>query len=290
MTESLEEYLAAAGEFLRSRPTENTVLVTIVETLRERGLTAFGEAAPLFGWWLSASGSVAGAFLQTPPKGVLLTAVPPRAAELLAESWPRERALSGVAAPEDVAGAFASAWRRRTGTSSRLWLRERLYRLGTLVPPRPAPAGRPRVADPTDRDLLVRWFTAFEREIGEVAGTAARRVDDRLAYGGCTLWERDGEPVSMAGLTRPAAGMVRVAPVHTPVVCRRRGYAGAVTAAVCRMALDAGAHDVLLFADLANPTSNGVYQRLGFEPVGEQVALLFGPASASATHATAPPV
>lgn len=48
---------------------------------------------------------------------------------------------------------------------------------------------------------------------------------------------------------------------------RGHGYAGAATAEVSRAALAAGATEVLLFADLANPTSNGLYQRIGYRPV-----------------------
>ena len=86
-----------------------------------------------------------------------------------------------------------------------------------------------------------------------------------MSYGGMTLWEANGEPVAMAGLTRPDAGMVRVIAVYTPPHLRGRGYGGAVTAAVTRAALEAGAEDVVLFTDLANPISNRLYQRLGFE-------------------------
>jgi predicted GNAT family acetyltransferase len=88
-------------------------------------------------------------------------------------------------------------------------------------------------------------------------------VRPQRGYGGVTLWLRDGDPVSLAGITRQTAGMVRAAPVYTPPAHRGHGYAAAVTAAVSRAALDAGAREVLLFTDLANPTSNRVYERLG---------------------------
>jgi predicted GNAT family acetyltransferase len=48
-----------------------------------------------------------------------------------------------------------------------------------------------------------------------------------------------------------------------------------VTAAVTRAALDAGAEHVVLFTDLANPTSNGVYQRLGYRPVSDRLMVGF---------------
>lgn len=111
--------------------------------------------------------------------------------------------------------------------------------------------------------------------MGETPGDVAPTVDDRLGYGGYTLWEVDGVPVALAGLTRRVAGTVRVAPVYTPPEHRRRGYAGAVTAEVSRAAMDADAREVLLFTDLANATSNALYQRLGYRPIANQLVLAF---------------
>jgi predicted GNAT family acetyltransferase len=63
--------------------------------------------------------------------------------------------------------------------------------------------------------------------------------------------------------------------VYTPPGLRGRGYGGAVTAAVTRAALDAGAEDVVLFTDLANPISNALYQRLGYRPVEDRSLVEF---------------
>ena len=78
-------------------------------------------------------------------------------------------------------------------------------------------------------------------------------MDDKTSYGGLTVWEVDGQAVSMAGVTRDEAGAVRVAPVYTPPELRGRGYGAAVTAAVTQAALDAGADDVVLFTDVDQP-------------------------------------
>ncbi|MEU5475584.1 GNAT family N-acetyltransferase [Streptomyces lydicus] len=100
-------------------------------------------------------------------------------------------------------------------------------------------------------------------------------LDDRIADGRCLLWEAGGRPVSMAGITRTLVGTARVAPVYTPPELRGRGYAGAVTAAVSQAAKDSGAQEVLLFTDLANPTSNALYRRLGYRPVEDYLVLTF---------------
>jgi GNAT superfamily N-acetyltransferase len=273
-TEDLDEYLAAAESFLRLRPAENTVPLTVAATLRAQGTQAYGEAVPLFGWWRSADGGVDGAFLHTPPYPVLLTRLPRLAVEPLAEAlFALGRPLPGINAAVDAAEAFAAAWQPRTGAAWRVHMRQRLYRLHELVPPSPAPPGAARVPGTADKALLLAWFEAFAREIGDPAQDLETTVDDRIGYGGLTLWEEEGSPVSVAGLTRQVAGMVRVGPVYTPPELRRRGFASAVTAAASRIALDAGAGEVLLFTDLANPTSNALYQRLGYRAVEDRVVL-----------------
>jgi predicted GNAT family acetyltransferase len=178
----------------------------------------------------------------------------------------------------DTAVAFAEAWQRRTETQGTLGHRQRLYRLGELTVPEPGPEGKSRVAGPADRELLVRWYEEFAEAVGHTGLLhSAEWADARLAYGGVTLWETPGGgPVALAGVTRQVAGQVRVAPVYTPAHLRGRGYAGAVTAEVSRAALEAGADEVLLFTDLANPTSNGLYQRIGYRPVADFTVYEFG--------------
>jgi predicted GNAT family acetyltransferase len=105
-------------------------------------------------------------------------------------------------------------------------------------------------------------------------------VADLLSYGGLTLWETADGPVSLAGATRAVAGQARIGPVYTPPGRRGRGFGGAVTATVSQAAKDAGVAEVLLYTDLANPTSNALYQRLGYRPVSDSVELHFRPAPA----------
>lgn len=274
LTSDVEDYLGAAGDFLRERPAANSVPLTVAEMMRARGAGAFGEEPPVFGWW-SASGvgleGVAGAVSWTPPYPVLLTAMPAGAAgALAAELRARGRRVPLVDGAEEAAVEFAAAW----GTSASVHRRTRLHRLAELVPPDPLPPGSARVAGAEDRTRLVEWYEAFQVEIHDASHGVEGQVDDRLAYGGLTLWELPGgEVVSMAGVSRQIVGATRVAPVYTPPELRGRGYAAAVTAAVTQGALAAGAEEVLLFTDLANPTSNRLYERLGYRGVEDRVTL-----------------
>jgi predicted GNAT family acetyltransferase len=277
LSDSLPEYSATAGGLLSERPAEHTILLGALETLRAAGPAAYGAIAPLFGWWQGPDGEVSAAFLHTPPFPVALTSVPgPDTAQLLARALAaRGRRVSGVNADPGPAESFARAWHELTGDTIQLHMRSRLYQLGQLRWPDPRPPGQARVAGPADRSLLIAWSEAFHREAQAGPENLVSMVDDRLSYRGLTLWEDTGQPVSMAGLTRPAAGQVRVGPVYTPPGLRGKGYGGAATCAVSQAARDAGARRVLLFTDLANPTSNALYQRLGYEPVEDRAVWSF---------------
>ncbi|MFI1163270.1 GNAT family N-acetyltransferase [Streptomyces sp. NPDC020801] len=269
LTHDVDSFLARAGDFLHSRPALHTIPLTVTEALRTRGPHAYGAEDPVFGI-LERAGEVRATYFRTPPHRLSLTPLTPDesdtlAAHLAALGLP----VPGVSADRDTAAAFAEAWQRHTGATPTLHERQRLYRLGTLTAPEPRPEGWSRVAGGQDRDQLICWHREFAAALGAApSADAGSWADTRIAHGRITLWGTpDGTPVSMAGVTPMVAGQIRVAPVYTPAHLRGRGYAGAATVDASRAALVAGAAEVLLFADLANPTSNGLYQRIGYRPV-----------------------
>lgn len=286
-TGDVDEFLAQAGEFLRAERVRNTVILTVAENLRVKGqLLTGGQPAqdePLFGWWRpGAEGNqVRGAFLHTPAFPAFLTTFMSQraAAELAGDLAATGRMIQGVNAESDTAEAFGEALAHHTGTAATVHRRMRLFVLGELVRPHPGPEGAPRPATERDRNLLTEWLRAFTREVGDPdTQDYQAAADERLSYGGVIIWDAGGVPASIAGRTRIVAGMARVGPVYTPPELRGRGYAGGATVAVSQAALDAGATEVVLYTDLSNPTSNALYQRLGYRPVEDRLVLSFEPA------------
>ncbi|WP_404955286.1 GNAT family N-acetyltransferase [Streptomyces sp. 147326] len=272
-TTDLTAYLAAAGPAAAAQPVSNTLLLTVTDGLRRRGAGAYGEGTPVFGWWTGADRTVAGGLLCTPPHPMVLGVVPVEAVRALGSALGGEPLLAvirGFNARRPDAEALAEAWGRPTRIAEEL----RLYRLAGLVAPDPAPAGRPRTATAADLPLLLEWITAFNKEAGVRGAASEAALRDRISYGGALLWEHEGEPVSLAGFSRPIGSASRVGPVYTPPALRGRGYAAGATHAASAAAYAAGASEVLLFTDLANPTSNGVYQRLGYTPVEDRAEVV----------------
>jgi GNAT superfamily N-acetyltransferase len=270
LTHDLAGFMAAAGSYLSADPVRNTVPLTVVEALRASGPSVYGDAAPVFAWH-AAGGLVDGAALRTPPHPLLIAGFPAGAAEALLRAFAADRP-TGASAPEPEAVELAAAWTAMTGGGTAVHTRMRLFRLAALLPPDPLPPGSARVAGQADLDLLVDWTAAFCAETGSGA-EGARSVTDKLSYGGLMIWEVAGQPVAMASLTRHVEGVCRVGSVYTPARHRRTGYGGAITTAVSRQALDDGAAEVVLYTDLANPTSNALYQRLGYREVEDRIAL-----------------
>ncbi|MER5870923.1 GNAT family N-acetyltransferase [Streptomyces sp. NPDC002044] len=272
-TSDLTAYLTAAGPALTARPVPNSLLLTTADALERRGPHAYGRADPLFGWWTGADGTVAAGLLCTPPYPLLLGALPAEAVRALARALATEPLLAGISgfnARRPDADALADAW----GRAARVAEENRLYRLAGLVAPDPAPTGRARPAEEADLPLLLEWTAAFNREVGSPGVPSEAGLRDRIAYGGILLWERAGAPVALASFSRPIGGSSRVGPVYTLPEARGRGYAAGVTHAVSEAAYAAGASEVLLFTDLANPTSNGVYLRLGYAPVEDRAVVV----------------
>jgi len=278
LTDSLDAFERAAVPHLLVDPVRQTVPLTVLTNLRHAGPSAFGEERPLLGWHRREDGTVDGVVLQTPPYPLLLASAPAGSVAGLLTLLAAERDLPAAvnldAASEEP---FLAAWSASTGGSGSARMRSRLYRLEALVAPDPAPAGAARVADQADTELLVGWHDAFARDADTILGESDRIVADRLSHGGLMLWEVGGQPAAMAGTTRPVGGVVRVNGVYTPAEHRRRGYGAAITAAVTQAAQAAGATEVVLFTDLANPTSNAIYQRLGYRPVEDRVLLELTP-------------
>lgn len=169
--------------------------------------------------------------------------------------------------PPVEAARFGAVWRRFAGRDVQVAMRMRIYQLDAARPV-PGVSGQVVPAAAVHRPLLASWTAAFAAEAhpGHAVDPEAL-VDRHLAAGTLWLWEDAGQPVSMAAGRWWTPHGARINLVYTPPVWRRRGYASACVAAVSAHLLSAGRRFCSLYADLSNPTSNALYQRIGYRPV-----------------------
>lgn len=234
-----------------------------------RGLTASPPAADGGPAYLAtfAHGGSFGAALRRPDGPLVFEDSDPAAAAAFADDLAAQAPrLQGVVGALPACEAFARAWRERTGRVHALRFHLRHHML-TEVAPVPPAAGAPRVAAGADCDWLVESQFAFVLEAG-VPDNPERilaAIPKRVAHGDFWIWE-DPAPVAFAGWTDAGDAAARIAPVYTPPAARRRGYATALVAALARALLAAGKRRLFLLTDVANPTSNAIYARVGFRP------------------------
>jgi predicted GNAT family acetyltransferase len=268
--DSVNEFRDFAEPLYRRDPIANTIELTLLQA------GAFPDDSLLLTIW--DDGTPVGAALQTPPYPLACNAIPENSLDAVTAELVKARPdLAGVRGERSSAVAFADAWQAVTGQEASISTEERLYRLGTLRAPAGV-AGAPRGATDDDRGLLVDWVQRFFQDaFGSARHDGSEEFVDNANQVGhrFVLWYVDGTPVSTAMLRLPAAGVSRIGPVFTPRDQRGNGYGSAVTAAAVQLAHRGGTPDVVLFADLANPTSNAVYQRIGFEPVADSVRIDF---------------
>lgn len=205
--------------------------------------------------------------LMTPPFNLNVAAVAPAAAPALADHLHAEGIrMPGVLGSPETTVAFAERHAALTGRAWRISREQGVYELRELIPPRPA-RGALRVAAEDDKDLVVTWSTAFQVEVG-LPPAAVARVRDRVDEGLIWIWD-DGVPVCLVGCGGFTPHGARIGPVYTPPDRRGRGYAGAATAAVTAELLGRGLTSTFLYTDRANPTSNKIYQAIGYRHVAD---------------------
>jgi len=269
-----EDFLDVAGEALYRNEALNCLMVGIVETLI--GNTHYySEHDPYLGV-VSLEGEVVLAGTMTPPFGLVV--VPIKEDVRLPLALLVQGLLHEGFAPPDVHGVkpyarqFAELWGQRTGKEVRLDMEQRIYTLEQVNLPVGVP-GEFLQAGSEHADLITQWMQAFEVEAMQMEPSdtdklyqsVLRRIEDGRWF----LWQDGGEVVSICQRTRPTRNGCSVSGVYTPPEKRGRGYASACVAALSQHLLDEGFSFTSLFTDLANPTSNRIYMKIGYQPLAD---------------------
>jgi hypothetical protein len=204
------------------------------------------------------------------PRKPIITRANARCLELLADDLlDKYGVLAGVLGPEPEVRQFAELWSSRSGRPSRVGRKQRLLEIRRVEPLQRRPCGRLRPAVQEDIRVLGPWTAAFSDE-AQIPGISDpyRLARERIAEGNLFVWD-DGGPVSMAAAAGQTRNGTRIGWVYTPLQHRHKGYASACVADFSELLLARGNSYCCLFTDLANPTSNKIYHRIGYRPVSD---------------------
>jgi uncharacterized protein len=275
--EGVREYTGLVAPLLGRAPARHNLMLGLLDVLARRPDSYDGSHL----WAVRDDGGrVVGAAMQTPPYGLALAepiddaSLAPLAAAIVDAGVRLPGVVGGVA----EANTFADVWVALVGGASETVTRQGIYEL-TDVRDRGNADGAARTATADDLDLIADWNDAFMVEaVPEFQGdrgSLARRIRSRLEDGNYWLWEAERRPVAMTGTSPAPPDGVRVGPVYTVPDARGHGYGTALVAHVSGAALERGSRACYLHTDLANATSNAMYQRIGYRRVCDAVDLRF---------------
>jgi predicted GNAT family acetyltransferase len=279
LIETAREFVTATTAFRAADPVRTNVIGSVSLSIAD-GDRIYDD----YRWWVVRDDTeIVGIGMRTSPFNMVVSPMPSEAARALGRRLVDDDALPGVTGPKNVTDALVDGYVETNSPGSRRTIvvdrRDLLYELDELVTPDIEGVGRPARHD--DVDLLASMMRDFMREaeltpnrLSEARDTATRKIKE----GSLFCWEVDVDVVAMAGHANlvPAGDDIigRVGPVFTPPQYRRNGYGSAITAHVTRSLIEKGAR-VMLYTDASNPTSNSIYQAIGYRLVDEFVEVRF---------------
>ncbi len=281
-------FLDVAGDALAGQPVLSTVVAGVAERIRaqrDAGI-AWPDGVPCWFAVVLEGDEVVGTAMRTATFGeypAYLMPMPDEAVHLLSATLlARDEPVLGANGALPAVQVFCEDMAAATGRKARVGQHTRLFELGDLVTPRPA-AGGMRPATSAEQGLVASWYAAFMADADEQAGRepgesphespSDEELARRIEGGRVFVWvDGDDVPVNVTAASTPAFGVSRIGPVFTPQEQRGRGYASACVHAVSRLLRESGERPCL-FTDQANPTSNKIYEAIGYRPLVDMANL-----------------
>lgn len=272
------ELISLSGAYLERNECENNLPIGLAYRLAEDPYY-YGSELPLLLSILE-QGRVVGVVVMTPPKRIILSRIDTdiqaavvRLADSLRGIGVR---IPGIVGPMAEAQAFSNCWvEGMLGVAARLSKRMRVFEARNVMN-LPLSPGELRVARMDDRPLMARWIAVLSDDLGEpisldsADSRAEKLIENRELY----IWDHGG-PVSIAGVSRPMRNGATIGVVYTPPEHRNKGYATSSVSLLTKKLLSDGYAFCGLYTDLANPTSNSIYAKIGYAPVGDALEINF---------------
>ena len=274
------ELISLSGPYLEQNESENNLPIGLAYRLAEDPYY-YGSELPLLLSILE-HGRVVGVVVMTPPKRIILSKidsnVPATVAHLVRHLRRIDVRIPGVVGPAIEAQAFADCWVEGIlGGSAKVSRQMRVFEARSVAN-LPLSPGKMRLAGMDDHPRMTEWIVAFSEVVGEsvnfvdAISSAEKRIKDQQLY----VWDHGG-PVSFAGVARAMRNGATIGPVYTPPEHRGKGYATSCVLLLTKKLLSDGYSFSSLYTDLSNPTSNSIYIKIGYVPIGDALELDFLP-------------
>ena len=277
--EDIQEFNTLVSPFLLQDEAKNILILALLNRLCKNPLL-YGKPPILIAFL--EKNTVVFAGLRTPPHNQILAFTENiEYVEIFSSFlYEQKQEIPGVLGSKEGALKFAQKWKELNKTTYKLDMHERIYEL-TEVNPVTLGKNEFRQIKLQDLDTIMKWIRAMQLEAMRIKMTE----DDETMKNDLIkndVWKsfyvlcKADDLLTMAKKagTTPTGQLVNY--VYTPPELRRNGYATECVAKLSQLCLDEGKQRCLLFTDLNNPTSNKIYQKIGYIPVVDVDMYKFG--------------
>jgi len=269
--DDISDFYNIVMPFLLEREAENNLLLGVLDAIGDDP-RRYGESKPVLAL-VSNSNQLKLIAIRTPPFNQLLSYTDDLGSiDVLVDSLIEENMdLPGVLGTKEGAEEFTRLWCKGKKIKANLIAYERIYKLIEVA--EETLGDRKLInADNSFQELILKWGREFilealpESEVklrDDWNPSLIRSIDEKRIF----LLLDNGSPLSMARRAGKTPNGITVNLVYTPPSLRRKGYATECVAKLSKLLLDEGNKFCFLFTDLLNPTSNSIYQKIGYRPI-----------------------
>ena len=266
---TVAEFLEATTVFRNADPVRTSLITSIANSVANGSRTYEG-----YFWWAAIDrNQVQGIAIRTVPYGYVFSPMPIAAAavlySLISVEDPTAKEFAGPRVVIDFLEEDSGKTTLESGS-------ELIYENRKLI--NSPSVGDVRVATDRDFDDIYNLSKSFIAETGLNEFNLEVIVRDTLSKGRYFVLSIDNAIVSFGGHTDfqffDEITIARVGPIFTPKEHRKNGYASAVTSAITDRLIASGALPTL-YTQATNPTSNKIYQELGYTLVAENRHIVF---------------
>ncbi|MFX1488359.1 MAG: GNAT family N-acetyltransferase [Promethearchaeota archaeon] len=269
--DDINQYYELVYPFLLQKEVENGLPLSLIDTLK-KDLERYGEDPPVL-CTVNKDDNIILISLRTPPYNQILSYTEDlEAIDILVNELNRRFSeIPGVLGFKEGAERFAKLWCETKTVKFKIAMNERLYKLTHVAE---ETLGKHQFIKATDlyEDIILQWGREFMLEAlperdSEINERSLENRKEDIKEGRIFLLIDNDEPVSMARKAGKTPNGITVNLVYTPPKLRRKGYATECVAKLSKLLLEEGNNYCFLFTDLSNPTSNSIYQKIGYRPV-----------------------
>ncbi|MCR8644229.1 GNAT family N-acetyltransferase [Paenibacillus sp. N1-5-1-14] len=182
----------------------------------------------------------------------------------------KHQTIPGISGEPELIEHFAQVYSKETNLHYHTHMMMESYCCPNLVKPEGV-KGELRKAAEQDIDVVAKFLVEYAEEAHGLSVNLEDQIpvaERTIHAGNLYLWIVEEQVVSMANIAHRSPRHGRINSVFTPKSQRKRGYASAITAEICSILREEQFIPVL-YADLSNPTSNKIYQDIGFVVSGK---------------------